>query len=324
MAHHIENVNESRAAPSMPLNSQSIDYIGLAYAIGAAVLFSFKPILVKLVYQYDVPTMTVLAWRSILAAPIYLLVGFYLLYKRHEGMQLILRNRRLAFSAGAIGVIGYYGAAFLDLYGLQFISAQLERLILFTYPTIVAVLAWIIFRRKLTINNLAALLVSYIGIAVLFVNDWSTAGNHIVIGSVAVFLAAISFALYVVLGKSIIDKVGGRPFTVIAMLCSGVVIIIHYIAVYPMANLSIPMEPWWLILLMSALATVLPSFMLATAIGRIGPDQAAITGTLGPVATSIFAIFLLGEAFGLPHLISLVCVVVSVFIMQRKRENLPV
>ncbi|MFT5260221.1 MAG: drug/metabolite transporter (DMT)-like permease [Saprospiraceae bacterium] len=301
-----------------------VDYLGLAYAIGAALLFSFKPILVKLIYQYDVPTMTVLAWRSLLAAPIYLVVGLVMLANNNQGLSLLLRQKSLLIPTMLIGVVGYYGAAFLDLYGLNFISAQLERLILFTYPTIVAVLAWVIYKRRLTSTAIAALLISYIGIAVLFINDWQSAGDHVVIGSIAVFLAAVAFSLYVVLGKPFIDKVGGKPFTVLAMLSSGVVVLLHFLLQHSIEHLIIPMPAWWLILLMSVFSTVLPSFMLAAAIGRIGPDQTAITGTLGPVATSVLAVFLLNEAFGVPHVISLVCVLLSVFIMQRKRNRLPI
>ncbi len=185
----MKNIESNNQSPS------GIDFLGLFYAIAAAVLFSFKPILVKLIYEYDVPTMTVLAWRSLLAAPVYLLVGVILWLRHDDGLTNLFTTPKLWAATMLLGVVSYYGAAYLDLYGLQYISAQLERLILFTYPTIVAVLAWLIYKRNLTFNSVAALLISYVGIAVLFISDWQSAGDNIALGSFAVFLAAIAFAL---------------------------------------------------------------------------------------------------------------------------------
>ena len=143
-------------------------------------------------------------------------------------------------------------------------------------------------------------------------------GGDVLFGSSMVFLAAVSFSLYVLLSKPIIDEMGGNAFTVVAMISSSVFILFHFFIMYDLADLAIPREVWWLILAMSVVTTVMPTFLIAQSIRRIGPEQTAISGTIGPVTTSIFAVALLDEHFGLMHLAGLILVMLAVFIMQRK------
>lgn len=294
---------------------------GLLYALGAATLFSFKPVLVKLIYVYDLNTITLMAWRMLISGPVYLVIGLLLLARHTKSGRKI--ENHWYIKALLVGLIGYYLAALFDLLGLQTITAQLERLILFSYPAWVAVLSVLLLRKPLAKNTLLALALSYAGIAVIFISDWQILGDRVLVGSIWVLLSALAFSLYIVLSKPIIDQVGAREFTIIAMLSSSVITLIHFFSVESPATLIIPMPAFWLIFIMAMLTTVLPSFMLAAAISRIGPAKTAITGTIGPAMTSIFAVFLLDEHFGWPQAVGLVLVVSAVMMMQSSPRNQP-
>ena len=292
---------------------------GLFYAFGAALLFSFKPVLVKLIYIYDLKTITVLAWRMLLSFPVYLVIGV-LLYQRlrQKGMGL---DGKLAMQALLVGLLGYYLASLFDLLGLQTVTAQLERLILFTYPTWVAVFAWLLLGQPISRRILYALLVSYLGIAVIFISDWQQLGDDVWIGTAWILLSALSFSLYLVLSNATIDRLGGNEFTVLAMGSSALVTLMHFFLVEDAQTLIIPLPAFWLILLMAIACTVVPTFMLAAAISRLGPSKTAITGTLGPAMTSIFAVILLDELFGWPQAVGLVLVVAAIGVMQQRDRS---
>ncbi|MCP4010759.1 MAG: DMT family transporter [Proteobacteria bacterium] len=290
--------------------------MGLIYAFGAALLFSFKPVLVKLIYVYELDTITLLAWRMLISAPIYAVIGLILLSRnRQSGKKL---EKRWVGKALLIGLVGYYLAALFDLLGLQTITAQLERLILFSYPTWVAVFTWLLLKKPMEKKILLALGLSYIGIAVIFVSDWQQLGDDVIGGALWVLLAALSFSLYVVLSKPIIDQIGAKEFTVIAMISSSLITLVHFFVVQSPQALYISLPAFKLIVLMAIVTTVLPTFMLAAAISHLGPSKTAITGTLGPAMTSLFAVMLLDEYFGWPQAIGLALVIAAIGVMQYK------
>lgn len=289
---------------------------GLIYALGAATLFSFKPVLVKLIYAYDINTITLMAWRMLLSGPVYLLIGLLLWTRKTRPLKA--SKKRGVIRAILVGLLGYYLAALFDLLGLQTITAQLERLILFSYPSWVAVLSVLLLRKPLEKNTLIALGISYAGIAVIFISDWQQLGDSVIIGALWVLGSALAFSLYIVLSKPLIDLIGAKEFTVVAMLSSSVMTLIHFFMVEPASSLAISMPVFRLIFIMAMLTTVLPTFMLAAAISRIGPAKTAITGTLGPAMTSIFAVLLLNEYFGWPQATGLILVVAAVMLMQRR------
>jgi drug/metabolite transporter (DMT)-like permease len=289
---------------------------GLIYAFGAALLFSFKPVLVKMIYVYGLDTITLLAWRMLISMPIYAAIGLILLSRnRQSGKKL---EKRWVGKALLVGLVGYYLAALFDLLGLQTITAQLERLILFSYPTWVAVFTWLLLKKPMEKKILVALGLSYIGIAVIFVSDWQQLGDGVVVGAIWVLLAALSFSLYVVLSKPIIDHIGPMEFTVIAMISSSLMTLAHFFVVQSPQALDIPLPALKLVVVMAILTTVLPTFLLAAAISRLGPSKTAITGTLGPAMTSMFAVILLDEFFGWPQAIGLVLVIAAIGVMQYK------
>lgn len=294
--------------------------LGLFVALLATLCYSLKPIIIKMIYLHDVTSVSVLAWRMIISLPIYIGVGIWLWMPKNKDVRPSINKQSKPWivKSMVLGVVGYYLAAMLDLEGLQYISSQLARLILFTYPTLVAILGWMIFRQRLSKTVVFALVVSYIGVGLIFIADLDQLGDQVMLGSLLMFLSVLAFSLYVLLSKTIIDQVGGNAFTVVAMLASSVFVLIHYLVVMPSWDgLSISVTAFWLIFIMTIVTTVVPSFLMAAAIGYIGPQKTAIAGTFGPAATSIFAVFMLNESFGWPQFLGLVLVVVAISFMQR-------
>ena len=304
------------------LNRMSSDKAGIILALIATLCYSLKPIFIKLIYQHDVSSLNVLVWRMIISLPIYLLIGFYL-WKRSRKRRANNQDsaspaKGWVWKTVAIGIMGYYLAALLDLLGLQYITSQFARLILFTYPTLVALLGWIFFREKLSRSVLYALVFSYIGLTFIFITDFKSFGDQVVYGSILMFLSVLFFSLYVLLSKKLIDQVGGSTFTVVAMIASSVCIAIHlFITSNSISDMELSLIQFQLVAMMTILTTVIPSFLIAEAIALIGPQKSSIAGTFGPVATSSFAVFMLGETFGFSHLIGLILVVLAIYVMQK-------
>jgi len=276
--------------------------IGMSIALLATLCYSLKPIIIKLIYQYDISSADILAWRVIISLPIYLIVGGWLWYSSSRRQkQLNKGSVNRAFSTQAwvaytivLGALGFYVAALFDLIGLQFISSQLARLILFTYPTLVAVLGWMIFKQK-----------------------------QVLFGSLMMFLSVLAFSLYVLLSKKIIDQVGGTSFTVVAMLSSGVCILLHFlVSAENFAGANIQWMAFLLIAIMTIITTVIPSFLIAEAIALIGPQRTAIAGTIGPAMTSVAAVFILGEAFGISQIAGIILVIAAISYMQHESSDI--
>jgi len=309
------------------IKEKSSAQIGFIIALLATFCYSLKPIIIKLIYQYEeVTSEDVLAWRVIISLPIYIVVGVWVLKRKFGGEESVdseqggsIASKPWFWKTVLLGALGFYVAALLDLIGLHYISSQLARLILFTYPTLVAILGWLIYRQSISRTVMIALVLSYIGVGLIFAYDFNSLGDKVIFGSVMMFLSVLAFSLYVLLSKKIIDQVGGAAFTVVAMLSSGVCILIHFLISAQTFNwLSMSSPAFWLITLMTIVTTVIPSFLIAEAISLVGPQKTSIAGTVGPAITSVFAVLLLGEAFGVMQFAGIVLVVVAITYMQRE------
>jgi len=305
--------------------------IGMSIALLATLCYSLKPIIIKLIYQYDISSADILAWRVIISLPIYLIVGGWLWYsssRRRKQLNKGSANRALSTQAWVaytivLGALGFYVAALFDLIGLQFISSQLARLILFTYPTLVAVLGWMIFKQKVSKRVTIAIVLSYVGVGLIFAYDFSHLGSQVLFGSLMMFLSVLAFSLYVLLSKKIIDQVGGTSFTVVAMLSSGVCILLHFlVSAENFAGANIQWMAFLLIAIMTIITTVIPSFLIAEAIALIGPQRTAIAGTIGPAMTSVAAVFILGEAFGISQIAGIILVIAAISYMQHESSDI--
>ncbi len=281
-------------------------------AAGGATLFSLKGIAMKLAFAQGANVEQMMALRMGISLPFFLWIGWRA-SKRRETKP----TPRLIVTAAALGILSYYVCTWLDFTGLKYISAQLERLILFLYPTIVALFAWIAFGDKITWRHAVALLLSYSGVTLLALNEFSAAGPDAMLGAGIVFATAVLFAFYVTASKPVIAKLGSPLFISIAMSAAAVPILIHSFAIS--AFETTPLSPAILAngVFLAIPCTVLPALMIAEAIARIGPGLMSATGGVGPAATALAAALILNEPFGPPQAMALVLTVTGVMLLSK-------
>jgi drug/metabolite transporter (DMT)-like permease len=287
----------SGRAPADPAMSASRAswIIGVALVVVSAIAFSAKAVMAKLAYRHGVDALTVLALRMGFALPVYLAV--LALRSRKESRPI---TRREFGAIALLGVIGYYLASLFDFLGLEHISAGLERLILFVYPTLVALFEALLFGRRLSRVQVLALILTYVGIAVVFRSEIGHGGDDVTLGALLVFASAVTYAAYLVGSGQLIPRVGAERFTALALTVSALCTLTHATAAGRSVT-GLPREVYGLGLLLAFLATVLPTFLLAAGIRRIGPGPAGIAGTVGPVSTVFLAHAFLGEPVTLPQ-----------------------
>lgn len=287
---------------------------GVLLAIVAAFGFSFKAILIKLAYPYGVEPITLLAIRMAFALPVFAWVGF------SASRSLPSLTRRDWATVIVLGLFGYYGASILDFLGLQYISAGLERLILFTYPTLTLLFGAALHGRPISRRQWAALTLCYLGIAAAFAHDLRLSedaaaawlGGSLVLGS------AVSYAIYLTGSGGMIARLGTGRFTALAMLVSTAAIFGQFALTRPLSALVQPWPVYAYGLAMGALSTVLPVFAQSAAIRRIGSGEAALIGMVGPLLTIFFAWLLLDEGFSLWQMVGTALVIAGVATVSRR------
>ncbi|HLA35526.1 MAG TPA: DMT family transporter [Rhodocyclaceae bacterium] len=287
---------------------------GVALAVVAACGFSFKAILIKLAYPYGVDAVTLLTMRMAFALPVFLWVGF----SSAQGAPPL--DRRDWLKIAALGMLGYYGASLLDFLGLQYISAGLERLILFTYPMLTLLLGVALHGRAIRRREMLAMLLCYAGIAAAFAHDLRFAGDpaRIWLGAGFVFASAVSYACYLSGSGAMIVKLGSARFTALAMLFSTLVTCGHFFTTHTLQSF---IQPWPVVaygVAMATVSTVLPVFALSMAIRQLGSSRAAMIGMVGPLITVVFGWLLLGEAFSATQMLGLGLVVLGIGIASRQ------
>lgn len=293
--------------------------IFLGYLIGAtgAAFFATKGIVIKLALLEGIGPVTTLTWRMIIAVPIFALIG-WLGYKNRIRKNPDFRlSAQAILKSAAVGAMGYYVASYLDFAGLEFITAQLDRLILMTSPIFVVLISAAVHQRPIGIKTLGALLLSYLGIAVLFWHDLSLDGASVITGSLLVLGAAISYAIYQILAKPLIDQIGARLFTSIAMSAAGLIIMVQFALTHPLSDLIMSQYGFYLMLAIGTISTVFPAYLIATAIGMIGPGPTAVIGNISPLVTIVLAINVLGETFTIWHALGAGMVLLGVFAFTR-------
>lgn len=282
---------------------------GYVFAFFGTVFFAMKAIFVKLFYQphnglaeNSVDAITIMALRLGISAPIYIGIFLYLIKRIRQQGGAIPARRDLALSM-LLGMLGYYICAWLDIQGLKYITAQLERLLLFTYPVFVFILGAAFFGKPMTRGGMGAIALAYAGIAIIFASGDITVGQNVWLGSIMVLSCAFLFALFQLFAKPMINRISSPIFTCMAMLGAGLATATHFIG-YNLAGEGLvgaidqPQRIWLLGLAVAFLSTLIPSFLVNIAIGRIGPQAVAALGMVSPIATIILAIVWLGEPFG--------------------------
>ena len=297
------------------MNQWSAERWGVVFAVVAALGFSFKAIFVKLAYAAaPIDPVTLLSLRMLFSAPAFLWVVFAMgrsapsLTPRDWGLLIVL------------GLLGYYGASILDFWGLQYISAGLERLILFTYPTLTLMIGVAFMCKRLERREVLALLLSYAGIGLAFAHDLKIADDiqRVWIGAAFVFGSSLSYACYQAGSELAIRRFGAARFTALATLVSVGATQLHFLAEQPLSAYVQPFPIYLFAFGMAAFSTVLPVFMQSAAIRRIGASRSVLIGTLGPVLTIFFSWLILDEAVSLWQMAGTALVVAGVLRVSRK------
>lgn len=306
----------------MVFNKPTDSYsVGLWLAVLSAFGFSFKAILVKLAYGVPqvvpVDAVTLLTLRMLFALPFFLWFSWS---SRKTGGTFTTRDRTVIL---ALGVIGYYAASIFDFLGLCYISAGLERIILFTYPILTLFFEIVFFKKTIHNYERAAVLICFVGIAFAFTHDLGVTDQqaHIWLGSGLVMLSAICYAVYLSGGGYLIARYGSVRFASLVLIVSSLATVTHFIAVHPLSDLVQPWEIYLLALAMSLFSTVIPVFALAAAIRRVGSAPAALIGSIGPVLTIGFGWLLLGEAISIMQLGGAALVVGGILIVGGGRKQ---
>ncbi len=269
-----------------------LPWSGLALAMAGAVAFSGKAIVAKLLYRHGLDAVTVLMLRMLFALPFFLALAWW---ASRGKPALSASDRRMVL---LLGVTGYYLASFLDFMGLQYISASLERLILYLDPTLVLALSVALFGQRVSARQLGAIAISYAGVALVFGDEIGAQGPHAALGAALVFASAISYAVYLAYSGAVVQRLGalrlvGLASTLACVLCIGQFFVLRTLDV----ALAVPTAALWLSLLNATVCTVAPVLMVMMAIERIGPTLAAQTGMIGPMSTVLMGVVILGEPF---------------------------
>lgn len=291
---------------------------GAALVFASAIAFSSKAVIVKLAFKSNVDAVTLLALRMIYSAPFFLIVA--VVSSKKSTHRLTPRD---LLGTVLCGMVGYYLASLFDFIGLQYIPAALERLILFIYPTFVVLLAFLIYKTGVQRPVLVALGLCYGGILFVFLSDVGLLQPAAIKGSLFVVGSAAAYAFYLVLGGSLMLRIGSMRFTALAMLISTVCVLVHLLLVHPSSILHLSLEVHLYSLLMAVVATVLPSLLFAAGLRRIGAGPAAVVASAGPVSTILLAWWFLGESFTWVQAIGTALVLAGVLVVSLSKKQEP-
>ncbi len=293
----------------------------LIAAVGV-VMFSAKAVMVKMAYVYEVDTVSLLLIRMGMALPVYFVIA---LIESSKKTRTRLKPKDYWFLI-LLGFLGYYLASYLDFEGLNYISASIERLILFVYPTMVVLISAFVLKKRINRNQELAIGITYLGVFVAFYKYAASTGinTNIPLGVVLIFGSALSYAVYLVGCGNMIPRLGSVRFTSYAMIVSCCAVIIHF-AVQGGGNvLDLAPEVYGLGAAMAVISTIIPSFLLAEAIKRIGASNVAIVGSLGPISTIILATIFLGEIITIYQVIGTVIVISGVLLIVLSKNKVAV
>ena len=265
------------------------EWHGLALATLGAIAFSGKAIIVKLAYRYDVDAVTLIMYRMVFALPFFAALAWWAGRGRPA---LTARDWRAVL---LLGFTGYYLSSILDFLGLQYVTASLERLILYLNPTLVLLLGWAVFGRRVHWRQGAALAVSYSGVLLVFGQELSVAGSNTARGAALVFASALSYATYMTASGEVVRRIGALRLAGLASSVACVFCILQFALLRPLAAAAVAPEVLWLSVLNATVCTVAPVLMVMMAIQRVGATVTAQVGMVGPLSTLAMGALILGE-----------------------------
>ena len=297
-------------------NANRTQNMGILMALAGIVLFSGKAVLIKLAYAYDVSTVELMTLRMGFALPFYLVIGYFSWIKSTGRIDI---KHRQYFGIAIVGISGYYIASYLDLQSLRYISVNLERMVLFTYPAFTLILTALLYRKPLIRREVLALTVAYLGISVIMLHDSLTIVDtqSLLTGGLYVLAASFFFALFLMGSQHYARQVGSAAFTTIAMIAASIMMLGHFLLTHQFVDLIFPPRLYMIAITMAVLTTVIPSYLISGAIRRIGASTASIIGAAGPITTAMLAIIVLNETFTLYHALGMALVITGVTMISR-------
>ncbi|WP_207476984.1 DMT family transporter [Arenibaculum pallidiluteum] len=287
---------------------------GLALAAGAVLAFSIRPLLIKLSYAHGAEPVTLLALRMGLSLPFFLAMG---LWAQRDRKAAPVSPRDVALICG-LGFLGYYLASFLDFMGLQYVTAGTGRLILFAYPTIVVLLSALFLKRPITARAVLALALTYGGIALVVAQASTGENRDFTLGAALVFGSSAAYAVYLVAGSDVVRRVGSMRFTAWATTVACAFCLAQFLAIRPLSALQLPGVVYLMAAVMATVCTVLPIFMTAEALRRVGANSVAVLGALGPVAAIGMDSVFMGEMLSTVQAAGAVLVLAGVLLVSLK------
>jgi len=299
------------------MNNNNLKTTSFIIAFVGALLFSCKAIFIKMAYWYEIDKLSLLVLRMGFALP------FYIFFAARKSKHISENKFGVADWTILItlGVIGYYFSSFLDIWGLVFISAGMERLILFVYPTITTILSAIVFKRRISWPTILAIFLTYSGISLAFWDKVEFGTNeNFWFGALLIFGSAFTFSIYLVASERLIPKIGSMKFTSYSMIVSCIATLIHYTIANEINMLNYPWQVFVIALAISTLSTVLPSFMMSYAIKNIGASNTAITSSIGPIWVLVLAYFILDESFSSLQILGTLIVILGVWITSQSKK----
>lgn len=276
-----------------------------------AVAFSGKAIIVKLAYRHGVDPVTLIMLRMLFALPIFLVMAWW----ASRGKPALTRKDWLGVLG--LGFTGYYLSSFLDFAGLQYISASLERLILYLNPTLVLLLSLLFYRKRISLRQMAGMAISYAGVVLVFGHEITAQGSHAAWGALLIFLSAAAYALYLVYSGEIVRRLGAIRLVGLASTVACLFCILQFVLLRPLTLEHVAPEVLWLSLINATVCTVAPVLMVMMAIERIGASMTAQTGMVGPISTILMGVLILDEPFTVWIAAGTVLVLAGIYVFTR-------
>jgi drug/metabolite transporter (DMT)-like permease len=301
------------------MQKQPLSLTGFLLTFTGAILFSTKAIIVKLAFAHSaIDAVSLLTLRMVFSLPFYL-VAAYLISKREDNVHM---TRKQLFLTLALGLLGYYLSSLFDFLGLQYISAGLERLILFLYPTFAILITTFVFKQQLGRNQKWALMLTYLGIAIAYFGELQfDQSAQFLLGSFLVFLCAVTYSGYIAFGGRIIPQIGAIKFTAYAMLAATAGVFAHFLVSSRSTDLLFAPANWWYGLLLAVIATVIPSFLLSLGLKSAGANNVAIISSIGPVSTILQAHYILGEPIFSTQIAGTLLVIGGILLLGWKQKG---
>ena len=286
---------------------------GILLASVGAVAFSGKAIIVKLAYRHGVDAVTLIMYRMLFAFPIFALMAWW----ASRGKAPL--TRRDWIGVGGLGFSGYYLASYLDFAGLSFISASLERLILYLNPTLVMLLGWLLYRRRSRRSQALGMLISYSGILLVFGHEAKLEGTDVALGALLVFLSAFSYACYLIFSGELVQRLGSLRLVGLATSVACLLCIAQFVLLRPWSAALVAPPVIWLSVLNATLCTALPVLLVMMAIERVGASVVSQVGMVGPLSTILMGVLILGEPFTVWVAAGTALVITGIFVFTRNK-----